>query len=240
MTGMCKKRRRGNFLVMYRGQESAELRERHPKAFLLLSLVAERARYDDTRPNPYNLEVGEALIGDFKAAGLKTNSEYRHALSTIKAAGFVTTRATSRGTIAKLVNTGIFDPFRSANNEQSNEQNDDQSNDQSNEQSDDKQEREDFQEKKDTKRGRASDSSRRKPTPDEVADYLESIGMPRSDGEALFDKWEGSGWMNGKNKIKCWMATARSWKRHGYLASQQRAKGTNGSRGAYDASTGNF
>jgi hypothetical protein len=86
----------------------------------------------------------------------------------------------------------------------------------------------------------SSSSKARASSASEVADYLESIEMPRSDGETLFDKWEGSGWMNGKNKIKCWKATARSWKSQGYLASQQRANGSNGSRGGYDASTGTF
>ena len=51
-----------------------------------------------------------------------------------------------------------------------------------------------------------------------MADYLESIDMPRSDGEALFDKWEGNGWTNQGKAIKCWRSTARSWKRQGYLA----------------------
>lgn len=54
-----------------------------------------------------------------------------------------------------------------------------------------------------------------------VSDFCESIGLPRSDGEACYHKWQGNGWTNGGKPIKDWKATIRSWKAAGYMASQR-------------------
>lgn len=56
---------------------------------------------------------------------------------------------------------------------------------------------------------------------EEVIEFCESINLTKADGEIQWDKWEGNGWMNGKGKIKDWKATIRSWKRQGYMPSQQ-------------------
>lgn len=60
-----------------------------------------------------------------------------------------------------------------------------------------------------------------KPTMAEVIAFAQSIGLPASDGEATFYKWEGNGWKNGGNPVKDWQATIRSWKAHGFLPSQK-------------------
>ena len=58
-------------------------------------------------------------------------------------------------------------------------------------------------------------------TVDEAKAFAVEIGMPASDGESCFHKWEGNGWKNGTNKVKDWRATMRSWKSAGYLPSQK-------------------
>jgi hypothetical protein len=60
-----------------------------------------------------------------------------------------------------------------------------------------------------------------KPTIEEVMAFAESLGLPASDGEATYYKWEGNGWKNGSNPVKDWKATIRSWKAGGFLPSQK-------------------
>lgn len=54
-----------------------------------------------------------------------------------------------------------------------------------------------------------------------IEDYCESIGLPRSDGTACFNKWIGNGWTNKGDPIRDWKATCRSWKLQGYMHSQK-------------------
>jgi hypothetical protein len=61
----------------------------------------------------------------------------------------------------------------------------------------------------------------KKPSAEELSGYCESLGLPASDGEYLFDKWTGNGWTNNGRAIKDWQATIRSWKRIGILPSQK-------------------
>ncbi len=64
----------------------------------------------------------------------------------------------------------------------------------------------------------------------EVCDFVRTLGLPTSDGEACFWKWEGNGWTNGPKPILDWKGTIRSWKAAGYLPSQkgqQQAKPAN-------------
>jgi hypothetical protein len=58
-------------------------------------------------------------------------------------------------------------------------------------------------------------------TLDEAVAFAVELGLPASDGEACFHKWEGNGWTNGGKKIKDWKATIRSWNAAGYLPSQK-------------------
>jgi uncharacterized protein YdaU (DUF1376 family) len=58
-------------------------------------------------------------------------------------------------------------------------------------------------------------------TLDEAKAFARELGLPESDGESCFHKWEGNGWKNGTNKVKDWKATVRSWKAAGYLPSQK-------------------
>lgn len=64
-------------------------------------------------------------------------------------------------------------------------------------------------------------TSRPRPTIDEVKAFCREVGLPASDGEAMFWKWESNGWMNGKHAVKDWKATIRQWKASGYMPSQK-------------------
>jgi len=83
--------------------------EERPTAFLLLSLIANRARRTNEKDLMIDLEIGEALIGDFFAYGV-TRAVYRTDKEYLIRNGFIlTTKADRRGTIVKLIDSDIFD-----------------------------------------------------------------------------------------------------------------------------------
>lgn len=80
---------------------------RRPTAFVLLTLIAKRAKRTNDHPYP-ELEMGEALIGDYEIYGA-TERTYRTDKQYLKKLKFSTFRTTNRGTIAKLTNSSVFD-----------------------------------------------------------------------------------------------------------------------------------
>lgn len=95
-----------SWLTYHRSQEADELQAKHPNAFLLLCQIARRARLI---PCPVTgLEIGQAYIGDYRQAGIQSERQYRTAKNTLKTRGFSTFKATSKGTIATLLEQGIF------------------------------------------------------------------------------------------------------------------------------------
>ena len=78
------------------------------KAWSLLGIIAVRARFHDGA-NLHDLKIGEALVGDYRAAKL-TRQEYRGALGRLEHKWFqITTQPTNLGTIAKLTESCVFD-----------------------------------------------------------------------------------------------------------------------------------
>lgn len=57
-------------------------------------------------------------------------------------------------------------------------------------------------------------------TKEEAEKYCISIGLPASDGEAMFLHWQEKGWA----KVKDWKLTIQKWKSFGYLPSQKQKK----------------
>lgn len=106
------------FIKLKRSAATLELLK-HPNSFNLLALIAYRAKRTGDF-SVHDLEIGEALIGDFKSCGL-TRQQHRTALSNLKKWQLVTTRATNRGTIAKIVNSNIFDINPDESNHQNNQ-----------------------------------------------------------------------------------------------------------------------
>ncbi len=94
------------FLMFMRSPESQELL-RDLLAFALLALIAFRARWRSAF-DADGLEIGEALIGDYKKCGM-TRRQGRTRLARLVKWGLISIRPTPKGTIAKLISTAVFD-----------------------------------------------------------------------------------------------------------------------------------
>ena len=110
---------RDSFVQLSRSEVTNELMK-HPPAFMLLTLIALRARRTD-RFNIDNLKQGEAMIGDYSSIGL-TEQQYRTAKKKLEKWGFATFQSTSKGTIARLPNTDIYNINIHGANEKTNRQ----------------------------------------------------------------------------------------------------------------------
>jgi hypothetical protein len=96
------------FVVYMRSPEASALRKHDPNGYLLLSLIAERARWK-AEPCPITgRKHGEALIGDFEDSGLKSRGQYREATKRLTKAGFIAIKTTSKGTVATLTDSRIW------------------------------------------------------------------------------------------------------------------------------------
>ena len=96
----------------------SEILNRNSNAFILLYFIAMRAWRGPGR-SPRDCDMGEALIGDYSKMGM-TQQNYRTAKKHLEKMGFITTKSTTKGTVAKLVNTEIFDPNFDFGNDQIN------------------------------------------------------------------------------------------------------------------------
>lgn len=85
-----------------------------------------------------------------------------------------------------------------------------------------------------------STGNKAKATLEELAEYVQSLGLPASDAEYMFDHWTANGWKVGKNSMKDWKATVRNWKRGKYLPSQQAEKRYGHSRPVEKPDTRNY
>ena len=90
-----------------RGDEALELIKANPLAFTLASVIAHRAKWFDGF-NHQNLQLGQALLGDFKNYGM-TEQQYRTAKLLLMNGGFATFKSTPKGTVASLVDTRLYD-----------------------------------------------------------------------------------------------------------------------------------
>lgn len=60
-----------------------------------------------------------------------------------------------------------------------------------------------------------------KPTEGEIMLFCNDIGLPVSDGKAMFLHFEENDWKRKGKPIKNWQLTIRKWKEFGYLPSQR-------------------
>ncbi len=94
------------FIKLHR--EGLELLEASPPAFLLLALIAFRARRTGSTYSTHKLKMNEAVIGDHETIGL-TRQQYRGAIEKLEKYGLAVFKRDKRGTIATLISTAIFD-----------------------------------------------------------------------------------------------------------------------------------
>jgi len=95
------------FIKLYR-EGGLELLEEDPKAFLLLTQIALRAKRTDKKYSRLSLKTNQAFIGDCEKVGL-TKSEYKNAKKRLEKYNLVSFESTSRGTIATLICSDVFD-----------------------------------------------------------------------------------------------------------------------------------
>lgn len=80
----------------------------HPNAFILLTIIAQRARRLGDPCDITGLEQNQAYIGDFKEYGM-SRQNYRTALKVLKSNHQVTIEPTTKGSIVTLCDSGIYD-----------------------------------------------------------------------------------------------------------------------------------
>ncbi len=105
------------WIALHCGDESHALLEKHPNAFLLLTQIAMRAKWKDCPIT--GLEAGQAFIGDWREAGIRSEMAYRHAKSVLARCKLATFKGTNKGTVATLANPTIFSITAPTNNGQS-------------------------------------------------------------------------------------------------------------------------
>ena len=99
--------RSGSWFKASRTRDALELIRANPNAFALAAIIAQRARWADGF-DADGLGLGEALMGDYADCGM-TRQQYRTALAQLVKWRFATTRTTTRGTVAKLADTRLFE-----------------------------------------------------------------------------------------------------------------------------------
>jgi hypothetical protein len=108
------------FIKFIRSDDAAELLK-HPNELALLALIALRARRRCSSFAAVELQPGEALVGDYAACGISRQS-YRTALSRLEKWGFLAIRPTTKGTVAKIIKSTVFDINADESNHQINQQ----------------------------------------------------------------------------------------------------------------------
>lgn len=94
------------WIALHRSEEAFALLENHPNAFLLLTQIAIRAKWKDCQIA--GLKAGQALIGDWKKAGLPSEKAYRHAKKLLARWQLAAFQGTNKGTVATLSNSIVF------------------------------------------------------------------------------------------------------------------------------------
>ncbi len=89
-----------------RGEIGENLIKRSHHAYILLSIIAYRARRTPDLIN--KLGIGEAILGDYENYNM-TRQEYRTAIEILKECNLATFRTTTKGSIATIINTDVFD-----------------------------------------------------------------------------------------------------------------------------------
>ena len=189
------------FIKLMRSDEAKELLENEPNCFLILNLIAYRAK----RTNAFSaldLKIGEALLGDNGACGL-TSRNYRTAKEKLQKWGFATFKTTNKGTIAKLVDNRVFD----INEEEDDKQNDSQPT--SDRQTTDSQ----TTTNKECNNEKNERKSRKKfspPSLSEIKQFMKQSNY-KDFSDSFFSFYESKGWMVGKNKMKDWKKSVSGW-----------------------------
>ena len=94
------------FYMAQRSKENEALMK-YPPAYMLLAQIAFRAKRTNGF-DPNGLEVGQAMVGDYRNIGL-SEKQYRTAKSKLEKWQFAAFKGTPFGTIATLTSTAVYD-----------------------------------------------------------------------------------------------------------------------------------
>ena len=94
------------FIALHRGENAETLLAKYPNAFLLLTQIALRAQWKDNLIT--GVKAGEAFLGDYQSAGIKTEKAYRYAKTVLARCGLASFDGANDGTVATLIGTSIF------------------------------------------------------------------------------------------------------------------------------------
>lgn len=95
------------YVKLCRSEETNILLAKHPKAFVLLSVIAMRAKRTSDG-NTFNLKIGESLVGDHDNYGM-TRQGYRTAIEFLEENNLISTSKNALGTVATMLNYTVFD-----------------------------------------------------------------------------------------------------------------------------------
>jgi hypothetical protein len=194
------------FVKLMRTPETVELM-RDTSAMALLMQIAYRARREAgevfENGRAIHLETGEAFVGDCASIGL-SEQNYRSAKKRLADRQFATFRATNKGTVARLVNSRVFDinadePTDSPTVKQRT----------NNGQTTTNKNYKNYKKEKKVERERPPFQ---KPTVEEVKAYCITKGFSVDAGRFV-DFYESKGWKIGSAPMKSWEAAVRNWAR---------------------------
>lgn len=182
--------------------EEAEFLLKYPNANHLLMVMAFRARRTD---HPMNgLKAGQCFLGDYASIGL-TERQYRTAKKQLSEWNLATFKGTNKGTVGTIVNTKVYDINEEARDEQVAMQ------------ETGKRQAVDGQattnKECNNQEGKEKKPSKAKPSSaEEVQNYFAEKGYGESGvGQKFIDHYDSIGWKRGKQPVKDWKATARTW-----------------------------
>lgn len=188
--------------IKYMRSEEAEFLLSYPNANHLFMVMAFRARRTD---HPMNgLKAGQCFLGDYASIGL-TERQYRTAKKQLSDWNLATFKGTNKGTVGTIVNTKVYDINEEASDGQSATQ------------ETGKRQARDGQvttnKECNNQEGKEKKPSKAKPSDaKEVQDYFAEKGYSESGiGQKFIDHYESIGWKRGKQPVKDWKATARTW-----------------------------
>src|SRR5436190_6363360 len=113
----AKRKLGASWFKAYRSDEALEIIRTNKNAMVLALVIAMRARWKTEGFHRFNLQPGEALLGDYQSYGM-TEREYRTAKENLSEWKFATFRTTNKGTIGKLTDTRLFYVLQNPNDGQ--------------------------------------------------------------------------------------------------------------------------
>lgn len=99
------------FIKLIRFEDNPDiitLVEKHHNEFILLTVIAMRARRSSEKCKFNGLKQNEAMIGDYRKYGM-TEAVYRSSKTNVQKWGYATFKGTSKGTIATLSDSRVYD-----------------------------------------------------------------------------------------------------------------------------------